>query len=354
MAGLAATVAQEYRRSGIGNFDEFENRKATKGVLSAAIDSTNASNSIVTPQIESLVAGDTYGVDKKIIVLNKDNSAANTTRSCSPDGDESVSALYALTRNTVSKDLTVYPSIYGQNDVARMEDIAKKMRDIEHALAKGVEDAIITDIDAGINQESAYNSPFVGAGARYEILANAMQVAASEQEFFFNDIPAIMMADDVDTSMGVQVLGNPTLSSYVNKYGNQGGANAVNLGYQFSPFEFYYANGIDVTAGQTSTGYAIPMGHLGLLFQNTPDAVRGATAGDGTMWYTTILPENLLGTPVSVLEKSSCADASGLGSSPVGLEATEKVVMQFSVDYYVLTPYSSVDAESPIYKFDFA
>ena len=353
MAGLAATVAQEYRRSGIGNFDEFENRKATKGVLSATLASTNASNSIVTPQIESLVAGDTYGVDKKIIVLNKDNSAANTTRSCSPDGSESVSALYALTRNTVSKDLTIYPSEYGQNDVAMVNDVAKKMRDIEHALAKGIEDAIVTDIDAGINQ--TYGSPFVtGASPRYSLVANAMQVAASEQEFFFNDVPAIMMADNVDTSMGVQVLGNPTLSSYVNKYVNQGAANSVNLGYQFSPFDFYYANSIDVTAGQTSTGYAIPMGSLGLLFQNTPDALRGATAGDGTMWYTTTLPENLLGTPVSVLEKSSCADASGLGSAPVGLEATEKVVMQFSVDYYTLTPYSSVSAESPIYKFDFA
>ena len=350
MAGLAATVAQEYRRNGIGNFDEFENRKQTKGVLSAALTSTNSSNSIVTPQVESLMANDTYGVDKKIIVLNKDNSAANTTRSCSPDGDESVSALYSLTKQTVSKDLTIYPSIYGQNDVAMIDDMGKKMRDIEHALALGVENAIVADIDAAINQ--TYNSGFVGAGKRYELVANAMQVTSNDQEFYFNDLPSIMADDDVDISSGVQVFGTQSLGAYVNRYVNQGAANAVNLGYQFAPFDFTYANSITTT--QSATGYAIPLGQLGLLFQNTPDAVRGATAGDGTMWYTTTLPENLLGTPVSVLEKSSCADASGLGSSPVGLEATEKVVMQFSVDYYVLTPYSSVAAESPIYKFDFA
>lgn len=353
MAGLAATVAQEYRRNGIGNFDEFENRKQTKGVLSAALTSTNSANSIISPQVESLMANDTYGVDKKIIVLNKDNSAANTTRSCSPAGDESVSALYALTKATVSKDLTIYPSIYGQNDVAMIEDMGKKMRDIEHALALGVENAIVADIDAAVNQ--TYGSPFVtGGAARYPLTANSMQVAANDQEFFFNDLPPIMMADNVDTSMGVQVFGNPTLGSYVNRYVNQGAANATNLGYQLSPFDFTYANSIAVTGGQSSTGYAIPLGQLGLLFQNTPDATRGAMAGDGTQWYTTVLPENLLGTPVSVLEKSSCADASGLGSAPNGLEATEKIDMQFSVDYYVLTPYSSVAAESPIYKFDFA
>jgi hypothetical protein len=226
------------------------------------------------------------------------------------------------------------------------------MRDAEHAMAQKIESDIFASLDTNKNQ--TYNSPFVGAGAKYDLsAANMMQVAAGEQEFFFNDVPAIMMGDNVDISRGVYVVGNTTLSSYVNKYVNQGAANAVNLGYQFAPFTYAYSNAFDVTAGAVSSGIAMPVGDMGLLFQNTPDALNRSVAGDGTNWYTVQMPENLLGTNVSVLEKSVCADASANGTNPNGLEATLKVDMQFSVDYYILTPYSSDATQSPYYGFDF-
>jgi len=52
---LAATASQAYRANGIGSFDEFENRKNTKGLLSAALTSTNAGNSIANTEVKNLM-----------------------------------------------------------------------------------------------------------------------------------------------------------------------------------------------------------------------------------------------------------------------------------------------------------
>lgn len=347
---LALTASQAYRANGIGSFDEFENRKRTKGLLSAALTSTDSANSIANTEVKNLMANNTYGVDKQIIVLNKDNSAAGATRSCTITGGESTSALYTLTRATAVKDLTIYPSIYGQNDVSMIEDVAKKMRDVEHALANKIEDDTYTALDT--NKNTVYNSSLVGVGLDYELTADRLQVDATHAPDFFNDLKPIMMADDVDYMRGVQVIGSAALMSPVNKYINQGSGNATNLEYQFAGYDFTFSNAVTTTAGAKSTGIALPLGQMALLFQNTPDAERRAVSNDAK-WYTTVLPENLLGTPVSVLEKSVCADASGLGTAPVGLEATQRIDMQFSVDYYILTPYTSVAGESPYYSFDF-
>lgn len=347
---LAVTASQEYRAKGIGSFDEFENRKRTKGLLSAALTSTNSASSIVSPQVANLMRNETYGVDKKIIVLNKDNSAAGDTRSCTITASESTSALYTLTRATAVKTMEIAPSLYGQNDVAMIDEVAKKMRDIEHALALKIEDDTYTALDTNKNQ--TYNSSLVGVGLDYELTANRMQVDANHQEDFFNDLKPIMMADDVDYTRGVQVIGDAALMSNVNKYINQGSGNATNLQYQFAGYDFTFSNAVTTTAGARSTGIALPLGQLGLLFQNTPDAERRAVA-DNAKWYTMTMPENLLGTPVSVLEKSTCGDVTAFGTAPVGLEASQVIQYEFSVDYYILTPYTSVAAESPYYAFDF-
>ena len=347
---LAATASLEYRANGIGSFDEFENRKRSKGLLSAALTSTNSSQSIANAEVKNLMRTETYGVDKKIIALNRDNSAAGSTRSCTINGGESTSALYLLTKATAVKDLTIWPDAYLQNDVEMRADVAKKMRDIEHALAAKVEDDTSTALDT--NKNTVYNSSLVGAGLDYELTADMMQVTAAKSEDFFNDLKPIMMADNVDYLRGVQVIGSAALMSPVNKFINQGAGNATNLQYQFAGYDFTFSNAITTTVGAKSTGYALPLGQLALMFQNTPTAVRRAVADDAK-WYTTLLPENLLGTPVSVMEKRTCGDASSLGAAPEGLDATERIDLQFSVDYYILTPYTSVAGESPYYGFDF-
>ena len=354
MAGLAATASQAYRANGIGTFDADENRKQSMGLISAALDSTNAANSIISPEVEGLMANNTYGVEKQIIVLNRDNSPAGTTRSCTINGAESVSALYTLQKATAVKDVTVYPSVYGQNDVSMIDDVTKKMRDAEYALAQLVEDGIYTAMVANVNED--YNSSFVsGAAAIFPLSAgNFMQVDAVYQDFFFNHLPSIMMSDNRDYARDIQVVASPELMPFIAKYGNQGAANAINTEYQYRGFDFNYSNSFAVNQGESASAIAFPLGQLGLLYQNTPDSVRNASAGDGSNWYTTVMPDNVLGTPVSVLEKSTCADASTLGTAPVGLEATERIDMQFSVDYYILTPYSSVATESPYYGFDYA
>ena len=127
MAGLAATASQAYRANGIGTFDADENRKQRMGLISAALDSTNAPDSIISPSVEALMRNETYGVEKQIIVLNRDNSPAGTTRSCTINGAESESALYTLQKATAVKDVTVYPSIYGQNDVSMVDELRNKL-----------------------------------------------------------------------------------------------------------------------------------------------------------------------------------------------------------------------------------
>ena len=344
---LLDTVRQEIRANGIGNFDSFENRKQRNGLLQTALAFNNSPMSVTNAIAADVNAGN-YGVDKKIIALNKDDTAAGDTRTCSPAGGESTSALYTVTRNVATFDITMYPSEYGQNDVAFQQDLARKLYNAENALAKKIDGDLYTNLDSAKNL--TYDSPFVGAGKRYELTAGTLQVEETRQDFFFNDLKSIVMAENVEDQLFV--VGDAQLMSYYMKYSNQGGQNAANLNFQFNGYGWNFSNSVATTAGKSSTGFAMPVGSYGVLMNNTPDSVAGRTAGNKS-WSTMTLPQNLLGQAVSVYEVTDCADASSLGSSPVGLENTYKMDIQLSIDYHIITPYSSDANKAPIYKFDF-
>lgn len=316
------------------------------GLLTSAKEMTASPNSIITTDLKEK-AKVSEGRDLKIPVFKIGDVTVKSTRSCQIGGLENTTEMVTVNWVTLVADLSMKKAEYHKNDVSYLEDLNRKLMRIDNAFAKSVEQLIFTKLDT--EKSPLYNSPIVGA--TYPIAGGALQVAPTDQEYFFNDLEAIMEGDDF-YSMPFKVLGSTTLKPAVKHYGHQGQSNDENLLYQFDGYDFRFSNHVINGTGVKATGFAMTDGTLGIMTRINIDALMKNKAGDGTEWGTTFMDR--LGYEVGYMYKSKCDDI----SSQAGLEhLTASMVenWQFSIDVAILTPYNSDPATKPsvIKKFEF-
>lgn len=316
------------------------------GLLTAVKEMTNSPNSIITTELKEK-AKQSEGRDLKVPVFKIGDVEVKSVRSCSIGDLENTTEMVTVNWVTLVADISMKKSEHHKNEVTYLEDLNRKLLRVDNAFAKAVEQLIYTKLDTEKSQ--VYNSPLVGTD--YPVVANTLQVAPAQQEYFFNDLEAIMEGDDF-YSMPFKVLGSTTLKPSVKHWGQQGQANDENLAYQFDGYDFRFSNHVVIGAGQKATGFAMSDGSVGLMTRINIDATMKNKAGDGTEWDTTFMDR--FGYEVGVMYKSKCDDLSG----QTGLEhLTASMVeqWQFSVDVAILTPYNSDPATlaSVIKKFEF-
>jgi hypothetical protein len=345
---LIATYLQDIRVSHPSNLDRQELRTTRVGLLEMALNQTNGSNSIISPDLRDL-ALESEGRNLDVPVMTKGAVTIENTRSCTVGGGQSNSALVRVVWKTVRVDIAMVKAQYAKNDVKYLYDLNKKIRESVEAFNVEIE----TDLEVALdtNKTQVFNSTI--PTSKYTVVANTIQVTEAQLDFFFNDIDAINFADDF-YSDEVFVVGNHTVMPVVTKYINQGGGNNENSSFQFAGKNFTFTNRITNGASKNSTGYFMPDGSIGLLSRVAIDARMGHTAGDGTEWS----EERLPGLPftVGVMYKSSCSNQTALETSGLAhLEATLVEHWQISFDYAILTPYNSDLATKPsaIRKFEF-
>ena len=345
---LIATYLQDIRVNHPSNLDKQELRTTRVGLLEMALNQTNGSNSIISPDLQDKAKA-SEGRNLDVPVMKKGTITIENTRSCTISGGESDSALVRVVWKTVRVDIAMVKAQYAKNDVKYLYDLNKKIRESVEALNVEMETDLEVALDA--NKSQVYNSTI--ATAKYAIVADTIQATEAQLDFFFNDVDAINFADDFYND-SVYVVGNHTVMPYVSQFINQGGGNDENQQFQFAGKNFTFTNRIANGVGVNATGYFMPDGSIGMLSRVAIDAEMGNKATDGTEWSKEMIPG--LPFPVGVMYKSSCSDQSALnGSGLEHLEATMVEHWQLSYDYAILTPYNSDLATLPssIRKFEF-
>jgi len=271
-------------------------------------------------------------------VFQRNTTAATASAlTCTfPDADADAQ-LFDVSFVTAHTGFRVIPRLTDQSDiVTEAQDFMRQYTDAEIALATYLETQMAATAVTAMS--TTFNSAFVGAAARYNTANNYLQVLTANQAGFFNDMKAIMQADNFPRT-GLAVIGDAQLPSYFETYINQGAGNSENQSYQFAGYEFSSSNSISTTAGAMSTGYAMPMGSLGMVSRVSPDALANAVSeGSGIRW--SVEDSQLMpGVQMELMVKDSCADVSAITGNAIDKAALVKHY-QLGISVAILTPYT--------------
>lgn len=345
---LAATLLLDIRAGYPSNLDRYERKQTQHGLLTAVLEMTDSSNSIISRDLKAkaLVS---QGRNLDVPVMQKGTITIKNVRSCVIDCAESTSGLVRINWKTMVADICMVPAQYELNEIGYQEDFAKKIAETVEAFKTNMEIDIETALDASKSQ--VYASTLVGT--KYALAGNEIQVTPVNRPLFFNDVDTINFSDDFYYD-NVKVIGSPTLMGFVREYINQGGGTKENLAWQFAGKDFMFSNRVTNDAGVLATGFFMPDGSVGLLTRVDADARMRATATDGTEWFEDSLP----GLPftVGIQYKSKCTDKSALiATNTAHLTATKVEHWQISFDYAIVTPYNSdlATKAGSIRKFEF-
>jgi len=335
------TRIQNARASYPNGFDRQELRQQNFGWINLAKNSN-----LLTPSAMSFVMNHWGAPALQIPVMSKNKpTPTGAFNTCTFGNLEANSDLYNVTfiEDSVAIDMIMRES--DQNEISFQQEFERKFSDAEEALADLIEAQIHTVIDAA--KATTYNSGFVGAGLRYPLAGGALQVSATEQDFFFNDMKSIMFADDF-TERNFQVLGDAQLESFVQRFGNQGGANNTNQEFQFNGYTFGYSRSTTTTGGAVSTGFVMPTDTIAYFSIVSPDAKRGQMSKT-VDWD--VVHSDLLGIDLEIMRTDGCTDASDRtgNTSDTGAYIEQ---WQIGMKVAVLTPYN-LGTNGGIKKFDF-
>jgi len=329
----ALTVLDEFRLSyNQSNLDLHENRLSNYGAYETFVKDTPN----LIPGYQGFIAGRASAArTASIPVLQNPGLETSATRACTAKTTQGTSTYVTPTWTVVETGFMMVPAEHRGNHISYQDAFNNLMRGVERAfLADADTDAVAYLVAnlSGIN--NAEDNPWA-------VTASYMQVPLADHDFFFNELNAIMMANDI-SEPDINIVGSYRVKSLVGQYLNQGAANSTNTQFQFSGYGLAYSNRVTISTADHSTLYAIPRGSLAYLQWIDLDAQLGHTAGDGKEWFTQELP--LFGQTVGVLFSSGCADKSGLLT---GLEATKAESFTFSFDRAFTSSYDPVSTVDP-------
>jgi hypothetical protein len=329
--------------------DRQELRKQQYGFIDVALRNTDG----ILSQLNQQMIEQSWGAPAvEVPRFDKTVQAATVgSMTCSFPNTDGTAGLSVVTFYKANTGFRVVPRMSDQSDIiTEAQDFMHLYSQAEESLANALETYIALQIDNARSQTS--NSAFIGAGLRYPSLLDSLQVATTEQDFFFNDMKSIMFADDFPTN-GLDVIGDAQLPSFVNRYVNQGSGNDQNQAFQFNGYSFTYSNSTSTTAGAVSTGYVMPSGSVGMIARVSPDALNNRVSqSEGIRW--SVEQSDLMGIPMELMVKDGCDDLSLLTTNNDDTNTYFKQY-QMAINVAVVTPYNSNIGANPggIKKFDF-
>ena len=326
--------------------DRQELRQQEYGFIDMALRGTNG----ILSGVNQGVISQSWGAPAtQIPVFSKNITAATVgTMTCTFPSKDATAALVNVTFVSAHTGFRIIPRLTDQSDiVTEAQDFMQQYSDAEEGLANFLEAQLLAAVDAA--KATTYNSAFVGAAAKYPLLADALQVAAADVPFFLNDAKSIMQADDFSRN-NLEVIGDAQLASFVSQYVNQGSGNSENTAFQFNGYTFTYSNTVATSAAAVSTGYIMPAGSLGIVAKVSPDAAANRQSlSDGIRW--SVEQSDLMGIPMSLMVKDECDDVSAITGNADDTNALVKKY-QMGINVAIVTPYNT-GTNGGIKKFDY-
>ena len=343
---IANLKRQNARGTYPSDLDRQELRRQEYGFLDLAARSTPG---LITQANQEMIWYSWGAPLVQIPVFQKNVTAATAgSMTCVFPAADAVAALATVTFVKAHVGFRIIPRLTDQsNIVTEAQDFMRQYSDAEESLADYLETQIYTAVDGAI--ASTYNSAFVGAAARYPLLANALQVAVGNQPFFLNDAKSIMMADDFSRT-GLSVIGDAQLPSFVNQYVNQGSGNNENTAFQFNGYDFGYSRTTATSAAAVSTGYVMPQGSLAVISRVNPDAQNNRSSESGVRW-TVEKSELLGGLDMEMMIKDECANMAAITGDAADTNTLVRSY-QLGINAAIITPYNT-GTNGGIKKFDF-
>tara|TARA_R110000787_G_scaffold40780_4_gene101031 strand:- start:1312 stop:2355 length:1044 start_codon:yes stop_codon:yes gene_type:complete len=326
--------------------DRQELRQQEYGFIDAALRGTPG----ILSGVNQGVISQSWGAPAtQVPVFSKNVTAATVgTMTCTFADKDATAALVTVTFLQAYTGFRIIPRLTDQSDiVTEAQDFMRQYSDAEEGLADFLETQILAAIDAA--KATTYNSAFVGAAARYPLLADALQVSAADVPFFLNDGKSIMQADDFSRN-GLEVIGDAQLASYVSQYVNQGAGNGTNTAFQFNGYTFGYSNTTATSAAAVSTGYIMPAGSVGMVAKVSPDAAANRESmSDGIRW--SVEHSDLMGVDMSMMVKDGCEDVAAITGNADDTNALVRHI-QMGLNVAIVTPYNT-GTNGGIKKFDY-
>ena len=326
--------------------DRQELRQQEYGFIDMALRGTNG----ILSGVNQGVISQSWGAPAtQIPVFSKNITAATVgTMTCTFPTKDATAALVNVTFVSAHTGFRIIPRLTDQSDiVTEAQDFMQQYSDAEEGLANFLEAQLLAAVDAA--KATTYNSAFVGAAAKYPLLADALQVAAADVPFFLNDAKSIMQADDFSRN-NLEVIGDAQLASFVSQYVNQGSGNGTNTAFQFNGYTFTYSNTVATSAAAVSTGYIMPAGSVGMVAKVSPDAAANRQSlSDGIRW--SVEQSDLMGIPMSLMVKDECDDVSAITGNADDTNALVKKY-QMGINVAIVTPYNT-GTNGGIKKFDY-
>jgi hypothetical protein len=342
---MTSTVLQDLRANYPSLLDRHELRPEKYGLLMKGVqNAANPSTGIITPDVVDKAMA-SWGRDVDIPVMDVASGANGTGLACTFTGTEAVSALVNITWVTVSNGFEMQPAKNYQNEIKYAQEFARKYSDAIRAMAGSINSAIDTTLTAALR--TTYNSSYIGA--KYNVVADAIQTSLANRPDFFNDLVDILAADDYYPQF--DVFGSTNARGIIRQLFAQGEANDTNTQYQFTmgDYNFYFDNDVTVAALSDASAYVMPVGAYGIVTRCSPDCLAGNTTTDGKVYGTMFDPT--LGMTMDTLYFSECADINALSGNAADTAAVNEV-HQFAVHYGILTPYVGTVGEDHIFKVD--
>jgi len=341
---LILTRTQPLRTKYEGKLDKNEYRRSRYGAFDAFIADSEGTQSILTPKLKEF-AQNSFGNTVSTPVIDAEDVTISSARSCSWAKSENTSKLVQLSFATVSFAFRMYPSQFVNNDIGYQADFDKKLEKYLLKLAAHLDNLSYSTLNA--NKNLVYGADVT---AIYPVVGDALQVASSEWDDFYNKISAIM--ETMDFYGQYNVIANTLHQPVIRKYVNQGAGNNTNLAFQFAGYDYYFSNRIlnraavvdPAQLAAKSTLFILPQGNLAFINRNDPDSKAGRKTGDGTEWSEIQMP--VVNLTMGSTYKSYCANvATDLGGADVaGLTASAVEEFSFHTDICFLTSYNSAPA----------
>lgn len=341
---LIATRLQNWRVNS-PELDRNMFRASEYGALDFFIEQTDASNSIISPELRERAFA-SMGNTVQVPVLNYDsNVQVSNVRSCVIADDENTSALYTIVWATYSVGFTMVPAAYMNNEIDPQHDFERKMQKVCRALAEKLDEGAIAALEAQKTQ-------VFGDLLQYQQVGNSIQVPNQMATEILGDINPMMRANDFPEM--VHIIGNAGVDSLIRKLAQHGIYNDVNKRMEYDNKVIHYTNRLTNESNVYGTFYAVADGNVGVLTRVDREALR-RTRANFHEWDVVRLP--YIDLPVGSHFYTAVGDQSSIaGDATADLTCAVKEYYGFSVDVAFIVAYNS-DAASvanPIIKAEIA
>jgi hypothetical protein len=281
----------------------------------------------------------------KLVYSKNKAFTINASRSNTPSGEQSGSAIGTLSWNEKNFVIKYNEKLFQNNEVTAMRAFAVDRWNAEKTFWENLEtNVLVAFLEAN---KSTVND---GDGEEGTLGSGNMVIAADNVDLFYNIVDAHMKMNNFEAPF--QDVHSMFWESKKKFYANQGVANQTNLAFQYDGFDFFPSNKVTpADATYLSKHYIIPTGGLAMVNWNNPLNREGKEHANGRLF----VEESLFfpGLFFDVFAKESWGNTGSTGSGELTGDIQDPTIdYEYTLHYANWTHPFSESGRSAIYRYD--